>query len=95
MWTPWWESFGGLVPGDFLNFGFDLLKPMNKMRKYYGFNDVAKNKSSLMNFLRMEKWVSDSPAQAGENLPQIHIMTSTSRTSWPKEPSNWEERLLI
>ncbi|MEZ5032414.1 MAG: class III poly(R)-hydroxyalkanoic acid synthase subunit PhaC [Saprospiraceae bacterium] len=60
------ESFGGLVPGDFLNFGFDLLKPMNKMRKYYGFNDVAKNKSSLMNFLRMETWVSDSPAQAGE-----------------------------
>lgn len=60
------ESFGGLIPGDFLNFGFDLLKPMNKMRKYYGFNDVAKDKSSLMNFLRMEKWVSDSPAQAGE-----------------------------
>ncbi|MCF8237001.1 MAG: class III poly(R)-hydroxyalkanoic acid synthase subunit PhaC [Saprospiraceae bacterium] len=60
------ESFGGLIPGDFLNFGFDLLKPMNKMRKYYGFNDVAKNKASLMNFLRMEKWVSDSPAQAGE-----------------------------
>ncbi|MBK7343832.1 MAG: class III poly(R)-hydroxyalkanoic acid synthase subunit PhaC [Saprospiraceae bacterium] len=60
------ESFGGLIPGDFLNFGFDLLKPMNKMRKYYGFNDVAKDKASLMNFLRMEKWVSDSPAQAGE-----------------------------
>ncbi len=60
------ESFGGLIPGDFLNFGFDLLKPMNKMRKYYGFNDVAKSKDKLMNFLRMEKWVSDSPAQAGE-----------------------------
>ncbi len=60
------ESFGGLIPGDFLNFGFDLLKPMNKMRKYHGFNDVAKSKDKLMNFLRMEKWVSDSPAQAGE-----------------------------
>lgn len=62
------ESFGGIVPGDFLNFGFDLLKPMNKMRKYYGFNQVAKDKSSLLNFLRMEKWVSDSPAQAGETF---------------------------
>lgn len=60
------EAFGGLIPGDFLNSGFDQLKPMNKMRKYFGFNDVAKDKSKLMNFLRMEKWVSDSPAQAGE-----------------------------
>jgi len=60
------DAFGGVVPGDFLNFGFDLLKPMNKMRKYVGFGDVAKNKDSLMNFLRMEKWVADSPAQAGE-----------------------------
>jgi polyhydroxyalkanoate synthase len=60
------EAFGGIIPGDFLNFGFDLLKPMNKMRKYVGFNDVAKDKDVLMNFLRMEKWVADSPAQAGE-----------------------------
>lgn len=60
------EAFGGVVPGDFLNSGFDLLKPMNKMRKYVGFNNVAKDKDVLMNFLRMEKWVSDSPAQAGE-----------------------------
>lgn len=60
------EAFGGLIPGDFLNSGFDQLKPMNKMRKYFGFNDVAKDKAKLMNFLRMEKWVSDSPAQAGE-----------------------------
>ncbi len=60
------DAFGGIVPGDFLNFGFDLIKPMNKMRKYMGFGDVAKDKNSLMNFLRMEKWVADSPAQAGE-----------------------------
>jgi len=60
------EAYGGVVPGDFLNFGFDLLKPMNKMRKYVGFGDIAKDKAGLMNFLRMEKWVADSPAQAGE-----------------------------
>lgn len=62
------EAFGGLIPGDFLNLGFDLLKPMNKMRKYTSFNDVAKDKKVLMNFLRMEKWVADSPAQAGETF---------------------------
>src|SRR5690606_15844681 len=28
------DGFGGIVPGDFLNTGFDLLKPMNKTRKY-------------------------------------------------------------
>lgn len=60
------DSFGGLVPGDFLNTGFDLLKPMNKTRKYLGLPETLKNKGRLMNFLRMEKWVADSPDQAGE-----------------------------
>jgi polyhydroxyalkanoate synthase len=60
------DGFGGVVPGDFLNTGFDLLKPMNKTRKYLNLPQTLKNKNRLMNFLRMEKWVADSPAQAGE-----------------------------
>lgn len=60
------DGFGGIIPGDFLNTGFDLLKPMNKTRKYMALPDTMKNKSTLMNFLRMERWVADSPAQAGE-----------------------------
>jgi polyhydroxyalkanoate synthase len=60
------DGFGGVVPGDFLNTGFDLLKPMNKTRKYLNLPQTLKNKKRLMNFLRMEKWVADSPAQAGE-----------------------------
>ncbi|HPG07087.1 MAG: class III poly(R)-hydroxyalkanoic acid synthase subunit PhaC [Saprospiraceae bacterium] len=60
------DGFGGVVPGDFLNSGFDLLKPMNKARKFANLPQVAQNKDKLMNFLRMEKWVADSPAQAGE-----------------------------
>ena len=60
------DGFGGIVPGDFLNTGFDLLKPMNKARKYMALPQTMANKGRLMNFLRMEHWVADSPAQAGE-----------------------------
>lgn len=60
------DGFGGIVPGDFLNTGFDLLKPMNKTRKYMAMPETMKNKDTLMNFLRMERWVADSPSQAGE-----------------------------
>lgn len=60
------DGFGGIVPGDFLNTGFDLLKPMNKARKYMALPKTMADKDLLMNFLRMEHWVADSPAQAGE-----------------------------
>jgi polyhydroxyalkanoate synthase len=60
------DGFNGVVPGDFLNTGFDLLKPMGKTRKYLNLPTTTKDKGRLMNFLRMEKWVADSPDQAGE-----------------------------
>ncbi len=60
------DGFGGIVPGDFLNTGFDLLKPLNKTRKYMALPATLRDKGRLMNFLRMEHWVADSPAQAGE-----------------------------
>lgn len=60
------DGFGGIVPGDFLNTGFDLLKPMNKTRKYFNLPQTMRKKDQLLNFLRMEKWVADSPDQAGE-----------------------------
>ena len=65
------DGFGGVIPGDFLNTGFDLLKPMNKTRKYLSLPDTLKEKDKLMNFLRMEKWVADSPDQAGETYRQF------------------------
>lgn len=60
------DSSNGVVQGGFLNVGFDLLKPMSKMRKYLALPHILQNKDKLMNFFRMEQWVSDSPAQAGE-----------------------------
>ncbi len=60
------EGFGGVIPGDYLNTGFDLLKPLSKARKYQSLPGIVEDHDKLMNFLRMEKWVADSPAQAGE-----------------------------
>ena len=65
------EGFGGIIPGNFLNAGFDLLKPMNKTRKYMALPQTMQNKAKLMNFLRMEHWVADSPAQAGRAYSQF------------------------
>ncbi|MFN8115286.1 MAG: class III poly(R)-hydroxyalkanoic acid synthase subunit PhaC [Bacteroidia bacterium] len=60
------EGFGGLIPGDFLNQGFDMLKPMMKLQKQQTLTNSLDDKDKLMNFLRMEKWISESPDQAGE-----------------------------
>lgn len=61
----------GIVPGEFLNQGFDLLKPMMKAQKQQALSASIEDKEKLMNFLRMEKWISESPGQAGECFRQF------------------------
>ncbi len=57
----------GVIPGEFMNAGFLLLKPFQLMvDKYIGLMDNLDDKEIVENFLRMEKWIFDSPAQAGE-----------------------------
>lgn len=65
------DANGGIVPGDFLNFAFDMLKPTAKAKKYQNIGDVFDSEDKLMNFLRMEYWVADSPDQAGECFRQF------------------------
>ncbi|MDX2302116.1 MAG: class III poly(R)-hydroxyalkanoic acid synthase subunit PhaC [Microscillaceae bacterium] len=65
------EGFGGLVPGVFLDAGFQLLKPMLKVRKQKNLMDMLDDEEKLMNFLRMEKWINDLPDQAGETYRQF------------------------
>lgn len=65
------DGFNGIVPGDFLNIAFDLLKPMSKVKKFANMPKVAQDKRRLENFMRMEKWVADGPAQAGETYRQF------------------------
>ena len=60
------DGFDGLIPGEFLNQGFDMLKPMMKLQKQQTLSSAIEDKDKLMNFLRMEKWISESPDQAGQ-----------------------------
>ena len=76
-------DYYGIVPGDFLNAGFLLTDPFRLMiDKYVGLfdriecepNDTAcsiRNEEIVRNFLRMEKWIFDSPDQAGETFRQF------------------------
>jgi polyhydroxyalkanoate synthase len=61
----------GLIPGEFLNQGFDMLKPMMKVQKQQALANSLEDKDKLLNFLRMEKWISESPAQTGECFRQF------------------------
>ena len=57
----------GTVPGSFMNFGFNMLKPFQlTLDKYIDFIEHLDEKEAIKDFLRMEKWIYDSPAQAGE-----------------------------
>lgn len=59
----------GNIPGDFLNLGFLMLKPFQLMvDKYIGLVESAEDPALIQNFLRMEKWIFDSPDQAGETF---------------------------
>ena len=62
----------GVVPGDLLNIGFLMLKPFQLMvDKYVGLLENLDNRDVVENFLRMEKWIFDSPDQAGETYRQF------------------------
>jgi polyhydroxyalkanoate synthase len=62
----------GNIPGDFLNFGFLLLNPARLMiDKYVGFFENIDNKKFVENFIRMEKWIFDSPDIPGETFREF------------------------
>ncbi|MEE4356709.1 MAG: class III poly(R)-hydroxyalkanoic acid synthase subunit PhaC [Desulfococcaceae bacterium] len=52
----------GNMPGDLMNLGFLLLNPARLiLDKYVGFFENMDNKDFVENFVRMEKWIFDSP----------------------------------
>lgn len=62
----------GNVPGELLNWTFLNMKPYQLMgQKYLGMVDLMDDAQSLKNFMRMEKWIFDSPDQAGEAFRQF------------------------
>lgn len=62
----------GNIPGDFLNLEFLMLKPFQLgFQKYVDLLESIDSEDKLLNFLRMEKWIFDSPDQAGEAYRQF------------------------
>lgn len=62
----------GNIPGDFLNLEFLMLKPFQLgVEKYINLLDSIDREDKLIDFVRMEKWIFDSPDQAGEAYRQF------------------------
>lgn len=62
----------GNIPGDLLNFGFLMLNPARLMiDKYVGFYELVDNKEFVENFIRMERWIFDSPDIPGETFREF------------------------
>jgi polyhydroxyalkanoate synthase len=60
------DSYGN-IPGDIMNLGFLLLNPARLMiDKYVGLVENIHNRDFVENFVRMERWIFDSPDLPGE-----------------------------
>jgi len=62
----------GNVPGELMNWMFLNMKPYRLMgQKYLSLVDSMDDKKALNSFMHMEKWIFDSPDQAGEAFRQF------------------------
>ena len=62
----------GNVPADLMNWCYLTLKPFRlNLQKYVGLVDILDDPKAIEDFLRMEKWIFDSPDQAGEAFRQF------------------------
>jgi polyhydroxyalkanoate synthase len=62
----------GNVTGDLMNWTFLNMKPYRTMgQKYIDMVDILDNPQSVKNFMYMERWIFDSPDQAGEAYRQF------------------------
>ncbi|MCZ8132504.1 MAG: class III poly(R)-hydroxyalkanoic acid synthase subunit PhaC [Steroidobacteraceae bacterium] len=67
------ETFGN-VPGEWLNAAFLQLMPFRlTLAKYLALVDAADDPAALASFLRMERWIFDSPDQAGEAFREFVV----------------------
>lgn len=62
----------GNIPGELLNWTFLSLKPFELMAgKYVHMVDALADEKKARNFMLMEKWIFDSPDQAGETFREF------------------------
>ena len=71
----------GNMPGELLNWTFLSMKPFRlTSQKYADLADILDDSKKLKNFMRMEKWIFDSPDQAGEAFRQfVHLFYQQNR----------------
>jgi len=66
------EANHNLLSGDSMNDAYNMLKPLElTLDKYINFIDKLDDKDAVVDFLRMEEWIYDSPDQAGPTLQQF------------------------
>ena len=64
----------GNIPGEFLNWLFLILRPYKLTgKKYLDALDIMDDSDRLATFMRMEKWIFDSPDQAGAACRQFAV----------------------
>ncbi len=57
----------GNIPKELINYGFLMRSPLQQnIGKYADLVEIADDRDKLLNFLRMEKWLFDSPDHPGE-----------------------------
>lgn len=62
----------GVIPGKFMNAGFLSLRPLYLMfNKYVDLINDLDDKDDMSNFMTMERWIFNSPGQAGEAFRQF------------------------
>ncbi|MFT3756931.1 MAG: class III poly(R)-hydroxyalkanoic acid synthase subunit PhaC [Pseudoxanthomonas sp.] len=62
----------GNIPADLMNASYLMLKPFRlNLQKYVGLIDILDDGHAVEDFLRMEKWIFDSPDLAGEAFRQF------------------------
>lgn len=61
----------GCMPGEFMSYVFQMMTPMRSLTKYnMDLVEIAKDEKTLLNFLRMEKWIADRPDHPAEAAKQ-------------------------
>lgn len=64
----------GNLPGELMSYVFALMTPGASLSKYnVGLLDTLDDEKKLLNFLRMEKWLSDRPHHPGEAAKQLLV----------------------
>ncbi len=59
----------GNIPGDVMNCSYQMIQPLTlSLQKYINMVEIMDDSNKMADFIRMETWIFDSPAQPGETV---------------------------